>query len=268
MNGEQLANSSDIQLEKMLQLKNHFHLKKLRLAIKIVNKTADELTMCSSKLDYLSVSKWLDDIGLPQYKELFLENRIDGPVLHHLTVQDLNRLKINTQLHHSSIKTGILILRMNGFDQNCLIRRALPTNVSQLNSDSNHQTNNSILESTHVYDPTEVALWTSFRVMEWLKSIDLAEYVANLRGSGVHGGLIVFEDTFNSNVLATLLSIPINKTLLRRHLSTYFIQLIGYEIGQRKHNYQDRSGSQISAFTKVKVSFLVLIFSFFLCLNL
>lgn len=27
--------------------------------------------------------------------------------------------------------------------------------------------------------------------MEWLRSVDLAEYAPNLRGSGVHGGLIV-----------------------------------------------------------------------------
>lgn len=27
--------------------------------------------------------------------------------------------------------------------------------------------------------------------MEWLRSVDLAEYAPNLRGSGVHGGLVV-----------------------------------------------------------------------------
>lgn len=27
--------------------------------------------------------------------------------------------------------------------------------------------------------------------MEWLRAVDLAEYAPNLRGSGVHGGLIV-----------------------------------------------------------------------------
>lgn len=33
--------------------------------------------------------------------------------------------------------------------------------------------------------------WSNHRVMEWLRSVDLAEYAPNLRGSGVHGGLIV-----------------------------------------------------------------------------
>jgi hypothetical protein len=39
--------------------------------------------------------------------------------------------------------------------------------------------------------PSEVQQWTNHRVMEWLRSVDLAEYAPNLRGSGVHGGLMV-----------------------------------------------------------------------------
>lgn len=37
----------------------------------------------------------------------------------------------------------------------------------------------------------DVVLWTNHRVMEWLRCIDLSEYAPNLRGSGVHGGLMV-----------------------------------------------------------------------------
>ena len=32
-----------------------------------------------------------------------------------------------------------------------------------------------------------------FRVMEWLRHVDLSEYAPNLRGSGVHGALLVLE---------------------------------------------------------------------------
>lgn len=39
--------------------------------------------------------------------------------------------------------------------------------------------------------PSEVVQWTNHCVMEWLRAVDLAEYAPNLRGSGVHGGLIV-----------------------------------------------------------------------------
>ena len=58
--------------------------------------------------------------------------------------------------------------------------------------------------------------------MEWLKEVDLAEYAPNLRGSGVHGALILYEPRFDDVLLADLLSIPANKTLLRRHLSIHF----------------------------------------------
>ena len=72
----------------------------------------------------------------------------------------------------------------------------------------------------------EVALWTNHRVMEWLRAADLAEYAPNLRGSGVHGALIVFEPRFTSDLLAGLLSIPASKTLLRRHLNLRFCELV------------------------------------------
>lgn len=32
------------------------------------------------------IAKWLDDIGLPQYKDQFFEARIDGRMLNQLTV--------------------------------------------------------------------------------------------------------------------------------------------------------------------------------------
>lgn len=41
------------------------------------------------------------------------------------------------------------------------------------------------------FTPSEVVQWSNHRVMEWLRSVDLAEYAPNLRGSGVHGGLVV-----------------------------------------------------------------------------
>ena len=39
--------------------------------------------------------------------------------------------------------------------------------------------------------PGDVVLWTNHRVMEWLRTIDLSEYAPNMRGSGVHGALMV-----------------------------------------------------------------------------
>lgn len=87
-------------------------------------------------------------------------------------------------------------------------------------------------------------LWTCHRVMEWLRMIDFAEFAPNLRGSGVHGGLIIYEDGFNNDTMSALLSIPSTRTLLRRHLSTFFHNLIGDELVQRKSQHKELSTSQ------------------------
>lgn len=94
------------------------------------------------------VSGWLDDIGLPQYKSHFDEARVDGRVLHYMTVvshpdltsslilcdemthllagpqEDLLSLKVGSVLHHLSIKRAIQVLRINSFAPNCLRRRS------------------------------------------------------------------------------------------------------------------------------------------------
>lgn len=40
----------------------------------------------------LSCTGWLDDIGLPQYKDNFYDGRVDGHMLHYLTVVGLGPL--------------------------------------------------------------------------------------------------------------------------------------------------------------------------------
>ena len=44
---------------------------------------------------------------------------------------DLLALKVTNELHHISIKRGIQILRLNGFNPGCLRRRPFPEEVSQ-----------------------------------------------------------------------------------------------------------------------------------------
>ena len=74
--------------------------------------------------------------------------------------------------------------------------------------------------------------------MEWLRQVDLAEYAPNLRGSGVHGALIALEPKFDPELLATLLSIPPSKSLLRRHLTLHFSGLVGRDSMAEKRNLQ------------------------------
>lgn len=102
-------------------MKNPLHRKKLQLAIKTISSKQPEK---SAELDYIWVTRthsnrtlisnthseklilklpyipyintdilcskgWLDDIGLPQYKDQFNEGRVDGQMLQYLTVVSL-----------------------------------------------------------------------------------------------------------------------------------------------------------------------------------
>ncbi|XP_076313256.1 liprin-beta 1 isoform X4 [Tachypleus tridentatus] len=222
-NGDHLLKASKNDLEKELGIKNPFHHKKLQLAFQSLGSKNGDIAEAAGKLDYQWVTRWLDDIGLPQYKDTFLEARIDGRMLHHLTVEDLFNLKVFNQLHHISVKRGIQVLRENSFEPFCLKRRSLP-------------------DESKAYDSREVALWSNHRVMEWLRTVDLSEYAPNLRGSGVHGSLMVYEPRFTAELLATLLNIPPNKTLLRRHLITHFRQVVGLELMQKKREAEGQAG--------------------------
>ncbi|XP_077104301.1 liprin-beta-2 isoform X3 [Siphateles boraxobius] len=216
--GQTLLSATPRELEKDICIKHPLHRKKLQLALRAFsNKTMEK----SSELDHIWVTRWLDDIGLPQYKDQFYESKVDGRMLQYLTVNDLLFLKVTSQLHHLSIKCAIHVLNVNKFNPNCLRRRPGDENKTS---------------------PSEVVQWSNHRVMEWLRSVDLAEYAPNLRGSGVHGGLIILEPRFYSETLATLLNIPPQKTLLRRHLTTNFSTLVGLQAQQEKREFANASG--------------------------
>ncbi|XP_045893370.1 liprin-beta-1b isoform X5 [Micropterus dolomieu] len=227
--GQTLLQASQHDLERELGIKHPLHRKKLQLALQALGSEEED---SKGKLDYNWVTRWLDDIGLPQYKTQFDEGRVDGRMLHYMTVDDLLSLKVGSVLHHLSIKRAIQVLRLNNYEPNCLRRRP---------SDENN------------ISPAEISQWTNHRVMEWLRSVDLAEYAPNLRGSGVHGGLMVLEPRFNVETMALLLNIPPNKTLLRRHLATHFNLLIGSEAQQLKQEcLENPDYTLLTATTKVK----------------
>ncbi|XP_045564761.1 liprin-beta-2 isoform X6 [Salmo salar] len=217
-NGQTLLSARPQDFEKEMGLKHPLHRKKLQLALRGFSTKAMEK---SSELDHIWVTRWLDDIGLPQYKDQFHEGRVDGRMLQYLTVNDLLFLKVTSQLHHLSIKCAIHVLHVNKFNPHCLRRRP------------GEERNPS---------PSEVIQWSNHRVMEWLRAVDLAEYAPNLRGSGVHGGLIILELRFSSETLAMLLNIPPQKTLLRRHLATAFTALVGTQASLEKREYANATG--------------------------
>ncbi|XP_029033409.1 liprin-beta-1 isoform X3 [Osmia bicornis bicornis] len=218
--GSKLFDCSQQQLEKEIEIKNVFHKKKLLYAIESEKSGSDKF-LGADKMDSAAVLRWLDDIGLPQHKEAFHNAKVDGRMLHRLTTEDLLNLGVTAQLHAASLRRGIQILRELNFEFDNLERRSINGNGM---------------------DGNNVRLWTNHRVMEWLRMVDLAEYAPNMRGSGVHGGLMVYEGRFTSELLATLLSISPGKTLLRRHLTTHFNQILGREIVQRKREIESTLG--------------------------
>ncbi|XP_029676628.1 liprin-beta-2-like [Formica exsecta] len=218
--GLKLLDSTQVQLEKELDVKNILHRKKLLYAIESERSNGAGF-LGSQKMDNGAVLRWLDDIGLPQHKEAFHQAKIDGRVLHRLTTEDLLNLGVTAQLHAASLRRGIQVLRDLNFEFDNLERRSANGNGA---------------------DGSNVTLWTNHRVMEWLRVVDLAEYAPNMRGSGVHGGLIIHEGRFTSELLATLLSIPPSKTLLRRHLTTHFNQILGREVVQHKREIESTLG--------------------------
>lgn len=202
-NGGELLICAPQDIDKELNIRSPLHRKKILLAMAdIAEQENDETLRNAGKLDTTWVLRWLDDIGLPQHKDEFLAGRVDGRVLHRLTMDDLAVMHISSTLHVASLRRGIQLLREQDFNPECLIRR-----LGEIEHD-------------------KIVFWTSHCIMEWLRMVDLAEYAPNLRGSGVHGSLMVNEIKFNAELLADLLSIPQSKTLLRRHLQTHFKVII------------------------------------------
>lgn len=217
--GDDLIVCAPQDIDKELNLRSPLHRKKIILAMNdIADQDTDSFLKTSGKLDTAWVLRWLDDLGLPQYKDEFMAARVDGRVLHRLTYDDLAIMHINSCLHVASLKSGIKLLREQNFNPDCLIRR-----LGEIETD-------------------KIVFWTSHCIMEWLRLVDLAEYAPNLRGSGVHGSLLVNEVKFNAELLADLLSIPGSKTLLRRHLQTHFKDLLGRDVIQTKRDAENTLG--------------------------
>ncbi|XP_033896243.1 liprin-beta-1-like [Acipenser ruthenus] len=83
MSGQTLLQASQQDLERELGIKQPLHRKKLQLALQALGSEEDDR---KGRLDFNWVTRWLDDIGLPQYKTQFDEGRVDGRMHHYMTV--------------------------------------------------------------------------------------------------------------------------------------------------------------------------------------
>ncbi|KRX36724.1 Liprin-beta [Trichinella murrelli] len=233
--GRHLINMSDIEVEKILGMKNPLHRKRLKIALSAIE-SAGTVVKAAERMDFHQTLRWLDDIGLPQYRESFANYRIDGIMLDELTVDDLLHMHITSALHHASIRRGIQMLRMSGYSLNRLNRKFDPHVVTRGSCASS------------------VQFWTQHCISEWLRSSDLTEFTPNLMCSGIHGALMVLDPTFTAESLAAVLQIPQQKTLLRRHLATQFTNLIGADLVAAKRQFLAQSEMPIlSPLLKVKL---------------
>jgi len=210
--GRHLLNMSNSELEKDVGIKNLLHRKKLRCLLNCIERNTSNTMEPADRLDVHQTMLWVDDIGLPQLRDIFAENMIDGQMLLALTVQDLVEMKVVSAMNHATISRGVQFLRSIDFNTHRLVK-TFTGDISQLSQ-----------------CPEEVEKWAHSCVIQWLKSIDLAEFTPNLMFSGVHGALIVHDPTFTAESLAEVLQIPAHKTLLRRHLTTHFNNILGQEI--------------------------------------
>ncbi|CAD5216953.1 unnamed protein product [Bursaphelenchus okinawaensis] len=216
--GRYLLNMNMNEMEKELGIRSGLHRKKLRCLLNCIDRNYSNVAEPADNMDSHQVMLWLDDIGLPQLRDVFAENMIDGQMLVYLTVQDLVDMKVTSAMNHATLARGIQFLRSVDFNSHRIEK--------SFNLD--------ILQKPQA--PEEVEKWAYTCVVQWLKNIDLAEFTPNLMFSGVHGALIVHEPTFTAESLAEVLQIPAHKTLLRRHLTTHFNKLLGQDIISHKRD--------------------------------
>ncbi|CAG4941335.1 unnamed protein product [Colias eurytheme] len=253
-----IASASPGNIEKELGIKHPMHKKKIVLAITdLLGGHGDAMLTAAGRLDTAWALRWLEDVGVCGARAAAAEAALDARLLHRLTHSDLyNHLRVTHALHALSIRRGIQVLRDNKFNPDTMIRRAAEGEVALVGSDMEGDSGGAgiALGGAGSTPAGELARWSSHRVMQWLKEIDLAEYAPNLRGAGVHGGLMLLEPRFTAELLAALLNIPANKTLLRRHLTQRFNDLLGRDVIQQKRNAEQTLGYQpLTATTKYKV---------------
>lgn len=180
--GKMLINLSESDMEKLFQVANIMHKRKLKLAI-------DDLRYpdkCKySKLAEITnewlVNKWLKDIGLVYLQGIFRLNLVDGRVLASLHKKDLEKyFGITKKIHQNSLLMAIELLKRHDFDVHKV------DTLRELSQKENQ--------------PLDICLWTNENFIDWLKLVNLHEHIEKLPESGIHGALVA-DSSFNTECL-------------------------------------------------------------------
>ncbi|KAL2091188.1 hypothetical protein ACEWY4_013451 [Coilia grayii] len=198
--GKVLLGLTDEDLEEGLGISNQLHHRKLRLAIedhRQAEHSGQGLSM-AGELDHDWVSRvWLSEVGLPQYSASFRGHLVDGRLLASLSRRDLKELLgVTEPQHQNSLLIAIQLLHTLDFDREALQARRAKC-------------------EDECVDPL---VWSSQRVIKWIRDIDLKEFADSLVNSGVHGAVLVLDASFSAETLAHTLGIPTHRHMVIRHL--------------------------------------------------